>query len=126
MLDRKKCGEIRDALAAHFESFDFEGVNLSLGSARFSDKVVTFKLECAMPNEDGTATSKIGEDFKLYCHRYNLTPDDFGKEFSNGVDTFTIEGCKPRSSKYPILGKNVRTGKVYKFPAEQVRRSLNK
>jgi hypothetical protein len=121
MLDKKKCGEIRDALEAHFESFDFEGIELSLGSARFSDQIVTFKLECAMPNEDGTATSKIGEDFKLYCHRYNLTPDDLGKEFSNGVDTFTIEGCKPRSTKYPILGKNVKTGKVYKFPVAQVK-----
>jgi hypothetical protein len=77
-----------------------------------------------MPKEDGTPTSKIGEDFKLYCHRYNLTPDDLGKEFSICADTYIIEGCKPRSSKYPILGKNVKTGKVYKFPASQVRIGL--
>ncbi len=124
MLDRKKCSEIRDALEAHFESFDFNGVKLSLGSGRFSDQIVTFKLDCAMPNKDGTATSPTIEDFKRYCHRYNLTADDLGKEFSNGADTFTIEGCKPRSTKYPILGKNVRTGKVYKFTSDTVRHGI--
>ena len=113
MLDRDKCREIREALTTHFADFDFEGINVEILPGSYRGNNVTYKLSCTLPGEDGETLSKSGEDFKRCCHRYGMTPEDLGQEFSHNGDTLKITGCRPRASKNTLLVENVVTSKVY-------------
>ena len=53
---------------------------------------------------------------------YGMHDVPFGTTFSNRHGTYAICGVKPRSRKFPILGKHVATGKVYKFQEDDVAR----
>ena len=46
-----------------------------------------------------------------------IKKDDLGKTFDHMGDTYVITGCKPRSTKYPILAEHIYSKKTYKFPA---------
>tara|TARA_Y100000034_G_scaffold5089_1_gene5833 strand:+ start:664 stop:1098 length:435 start_codon:yes stop_codon:yes gene_type:complete len=113
--------KIEAALQALAEA---EKISIELGSARFNDSTCTFKLELTEVNPDGTVTSKIAQDFKHYCVRYGLTPEAIGQTFTFQGTVYTIKGCKPRSTKYPIIGEN-NNGKTYKFMPADVRRTID-
>lgn len=65
--------------------------------------------------------SGIPSDFARNAAMFGLKAEDYGREFrtfSRGA--FTLCGIKPRNRKYPILGKCVRTGKVYKHTLQVI------
>jgi hypothetical protein len=84
---------------------------------------VNLKIEFAEVGKDGVAESREAADFKAMAKFYGLSADDLGKQFVSRGERFEIVGLKPKSQKFPILGRN-RTGKVYKFPAESVKQGL--
>jgi hypothetical protein len=111
--------------AALQELAEAEGISIDLGSARFDSSNCTFKLILSTVNTDGTVNTKEGEDFKFYGpNRYGLKAEALDATFTRQGEQWTITGCKPRSSKYPILAKN-RNGKTYKFAPEDVKRGMN-
>lgn len=78
----------------------------------------SFKLECAVVGEDGTAPTKEAADFVRNARAYGLFPEDLGRSFMVNGKTCTILGCRPRSHKYPIIIE--RDGKQRKIGAETV------
>ena len=84
---------------------------------------VTFRIEFAEVGEAGVVESREAADFKALAKFYGLGTDDLGKPFVIRGERYEIVGLKPKSHKFPILGRN-RNGKVYKFPAESVKRGL--
>jgi hypothetical protein len=107
------------------ELAEAEGISIDLGSARFDSSNCTFKLVLSTVNQDGTVNTKEGEDFKFYGpNRYGLKAEALDATFTRQGESWTITGCKPRSSKYPILAKN-RNGKTYKFAPDDVRRAMD-
>jgi hypothetical protein len=101
-----------------------EGVEFNLGNrTRFSATQCSIKLECSAVGGDGTVSSKVAEDFKIYCHRYNLVPENLGDTFTFQGKPYKITGCKPQSSKFPILGER-SDGKVFKFRPTDVKRGI--
>ena len=131
-MDRQKCERIRKRLEETFATVgdDFKtefGVAIKVGRATYSPGAlgnVVFKVELAEVGENGVAETKEVADFKHYAPQVGLKPEDFGKEFSTSNGTYNICGFKPKAMKYPILGKEKRTGRVFKFPARVVRKSL--
>ena len=99
--------EINAALAPLAEK---HGVAFHAGNASFQDHKATFKLEVMVGGVEDAAK----RDWDSCCSLYGFKPEDFGRTFWSGSDQFTICGIKPRSRKYPILGKSKR-GAVYKF-----------
>lgn len=97
------------------------GCEFKVGSATYErdGSRCSFKLECAVPDEDGTVQSKEAADFVRYAERYGLFPDDLGRSFTANGKTFTIIGCMPRSHTYPILVER-GDGKQRKVRAEMV------
>ena len=116
-IDRSACKTIRESIDAHLEQLDIPGVVVKLGNGSFlPGENVTFKLEVALKTADGTVLTKSASDWKAYCYRWGFKPDDLGKKFRTPAgDIVTITGCKPRSTKFPILAKNSR-GTAYKYP----------
>jgi len=116
--------DIEQALKAVSEKHD---ISFEVGSMRYTDTTIRIVTNWAMNGVNGenggNAVAKSNWD--RYCIRYDLKPSDFGRKFKarNTFKALTLEivGCKQRSSVYPILGKDNKTGKVYKLPIDQVK-----
>jgi len=66
------------------------------------------------------------EDFKDYCHDYNLEQADLYRVFAiNGTD-YKIKGLSMRSRKLPILAVSLKNGKTYKLPERMVQKALHR
>jgi len=128
-MDRQKAKNLRVALQSILDEakdkIEALGVSASLGNASYSSSDCTFKLELADIGEDGVALTKEVSDFQNNAVFYDLKADDLGKEFYSNGSRFKITGCKPRSRKYPILGENTLTGKIYKFTPTAVKMGLS-
>jgi len=75
----------------------------------FRGSNVTTKLTVALTSHDPAK-----EEFRANCYKYGLTATDFGREFTSQGETYTLCGIKPRSRKYPFIGRRI-DGKQYKF-----------
>lgn len=125
-FDRKRVKSLRPKIEKALQELaEAEGISIDLGSARFDSNNVTFKLVLSTVNTDGTVNTKEGEDFKFYGpNRYGLKAEALDATFTRNGEQWTITGCKPRSTKYPILAKN-RNGKTYKFHPSDVKRGMD-
>jgi hypothetical protein len=75
-------------------------------------------------NQAGTAEDLGKSDFENYCVFSGLKPEDFGKTFRSGGEEYKISGWAPKKFKRPLIAKNVRNGKSFVFPPEDVVRLL--
>ena len=126
-MTRQKLQKIRELMKqAGFSGIEEAcGVRITIGNGRYSDSNAHLKLEIADVTADGTVLTKEAEDFKAYAWRYAMEPSDLGREFRHDNEVYEIIGLKPRSKKYPILGRNSRDkDKVLKFPGMYVKRNL--
>lgn len=101
------------------KALDFD---IRLGSARFSQTNVTFKLEVSKVGNDGVAENRAVTDFKRLASSYGLKAEDLHKEFTMMGKQYRIVGLMPRRHAYPLLIEH--NGKQYKASAEQVRSLL--
>jgi len=93
-IDRQACDLLRDAINENCAEIAKElGVKITCKSGSFDSGQVTFKVECAVLNENGEAQTKEASDFKFYAARYGLKPEDLGREFTdfNGKRWYTNE-----------------------------------
>jgi hypothetical protein len=121
-IDRNAIRTINaEALPALEEIAKQFGLTLKQEGGRFDPTAGTFtmKVTFVCQTADG-----IPADWSRYAPTFGLAVEDFGKTFRDfSGKPFTVCGIKPRSSKYPVLAKN-GAGKVYKFPATQVKAML--
>ena len=118
-IDRAACRKIRSELEGWLETFGEEmGIIVEVGNARFTPESVTFKLNARIADEDGLK-SMAQLEFEAHAEQFGLKTDDYERKFKRCGKLITIVGIKPRSYKYPILGRT-STGKVYKYPANTV------
>ena len=117
-FDRPRCREIRDALDEVIQPLSQRlGLTIRLGTASFTSNNIRFKLEVFEDSETGTPEA---DAFRVYCSRYGLQPEDLNKPFAWGGKQYALIGCKPRSTRFPLLGRGP-DGKVFKFPADIAR-----
>ena len=123
-FDRPRVRKLRDDLSqALAEVGKRFGVTITLGAASFSPAICKFRLEVAGPTSNGEATSAVAEDFKRYAGLWGMQKDDLNKTFVFRGETYTLIGAKPRSSRFPLLGKRA-DGKVFKFTIADVTAQL--
>jgi hypothetical protein len=117
--------DINEALKSVCDKY---GVSITIGNIKFSTIEFTTKMRCVITNNVGGLPSvQLQAEqvvFNEYCHRYNLQLTDFGAKFNFGSDKYEICGIKRSSHKYPILVKNLNTGKLFKFQENIVRSAL--
>jgi hypothetical protein len=119
-IGKPECRIIRETVTAALnEALAEFGLKANLGNMTYSGSNVTSKLTVSVADYNADE-----EEFKKGCWKYNLKPSDFGRKFESNGDTFTLCGLKPRSRKYPFLGRR-GDGKKYKFPASVVTKQLN-
>jgi hypothetical protein len=114
-FNRARCREIRDALDEAVQPLGKRlGVTIRLGGATFTSGNIRFKLEVF---GDANVGNPEAEDFRVYCSRYGLQVEDLNKSFAWAGKQYVLIGCKPRSSRFPLLGRSP-DGKVFKFPVD--------
>jgi hypothetical protein len=86
---------------------------------------VAFKFVVPERSEDGEAVDPKETEFRKYAARFGLQPDDYGKPFKTYTGAYQVCGIKPRGRKFNVLGKETTSGKVFKFPAQQVKEALD-
>ena len=97
------------------------GITLEIGNISFSADSFRTTLS-AKSSADPLENAK--SDFIKSAYSVGLLKDAFGKTFDVRGDTFKIIGVKPRSHKYPVIGKDMSNGKEYKLPLSYVPSNL--
>lgn len=106
------------------------GIVIKIGSIKYSADQFHTKLDAFIPDintQNMNARQIEGlKNLKNYGRFYNVTENDFGKTFTDGNgQKFKFIGLMPSRPKYPVIGEDVKTGKIYKF-TENVLKLLNK
>lgn len=102
------------------------GVQITYKGGNYCESSALLKLEVA-EIRCGEAVTREAEDFRRNANLVGLQPEDLGREFRDwSGDTYKIVGLKPSSRKYPILVKNLRTSKTFKFPEGRVQAALSR
>ena len=109
--------DIDEALKAVAEKHN---CTISAGRANYSDESFNIKLEVVENSSDGSTVTQAQLDWKANARRFGLNVDLLGKTVQIQGKDFEIVGLKPRSSKYPVLGKDLSNGKTYKFPVSHL------
>jgi len=101
------------------------GVDISTGNASYSAENASFKVKVATLGADGTVRDEEAEAFKKNAFMFGLKPEMLNTTFKSFAgDTFEIVGLATRSRKYPVLAKNILSGKTFKFPVEQIKQHI--
>lgn len=108
----KTCETIgQDIIQALSEVKEKWGIDIVITGGTYTNDTFSTKLKVSLAGVD--VEKKIWD---RYCHRFGLTPEQYGTTFKYGGDKYTACGIKPKGKKYPVLGSDI-TGKRYKFPA---------
>jgi len=120
-MKKPEVNALMKRLQAHLDLFEPDNCQITLKGGTYSDNNISSRIVISVKGDDGEIVTKEAEDFKRYAESYCLKPEDLGERFLDfNRKEFEIVGLKPRSRKYPILVKEVKTGKVYKFSANAV------
>jgi len=113
--------EIRAAIAPIAEKY---GVEFRRGRGVYGGANGSLKIEISTIGDDGKAITQEAEDYKRYASWHEMDPTALGREFSVGIYRYTIVGLKPKSPKYPVIGRRISDGKEYKFTPSVVKRGM--
>jgi hypothetical protein len=121
-MDRNQAQNISSKIMEALKTIEGDlGVTFSRGNGKYDSSSFNMKVTATIDNVDGSTQTPEMIDFQREAHYYGLEASDLGTTFTQNGKTFEIVGLKPRSRKYPILGKD-RMGKTFKFTADSVKR----
>jgi hypothetical protein len=106
------CQKVADAHGLSVVDGGMQDMNLRTG--------FEFEVRIGIPLSDGSIYEPNKAMFEVMAENYALNPDDFGREFSTGNETFRITGIEPRRPKYPIKAERLPDRQGFKFSAENV------
>lgn len=116
-IGRPECKIIRkEAVEALNKALADLGLQGSLGNMTYDGSKVSAKLTITLAGVDVAK-----EEFEKHCYLYDLKKSDYGMQFVSQGETFELCGIKPRARKFPLVAKNVRTGKRFKFPRRAIK-----
>jgi hypothetical protein len=98
------------------------GVNITVGTARFTDQTMTIKVEMATNFKGGT-TSKMEIDFLKGTAVHGVPADRLNRTFNSMGTVYTLKGYKPARWRYPFVCQG-RNGKQYKVSATTVKNGV--
>lgn len=96
------------------------GVQFELTGGRYAGDYGHYKLNISPIGEGGRPQTKEADAFKKLARLYGLDAEDLYRQFSSSGERFEIVGLNTKAAKYPILGKRLRDGHQFKFPATSV------
>ncbi len=109
-INRSICKNLRANINEELKGLgEKHGLIVHAGNASYDDNSVTIKVTLSLVGYD-----KDEAAFKQLCTFYNLTPEDYGREFTANGHTYRLVGINSRSPKFCFLGERP-DGKRFKF-----------
>lgn len=111
-IGKPECKIIREKVeTAMREALAELGLKVKTGNMTFDGETVSFKTTVSLESFDADK-----KDLGLYGYKYGLGEEDYLREFtSNGGEVYELLTIKPRSRKYPFVGRRKSDGKRFKF-----------
>jgi hypothetical protein len=100
-------------------------VIINMGSLSYNDLYFTCPIKGRFTDAQGSTEEADKAEWDMYCGKFGMTPDMFGKSFSIAGKTYKIIGIKPKARKYPVVGQ-VGSGGKYVFSSIDVVLSMKK
>lgn len=116
-MNRPAVRKIAEALEkAAKEVADEMGLDVRLAGGRFDPDVgtLTERVEFSLAGAEE-------KEFGMNAPLFELTAEDYGKEFSSRGERYRLVGLSTRRPKYPVVGERVRDGKKFKFTESSIR-----
>lgn len=88
------------------------GVTFNVGRITYDAQTFGARLKCV--NADNLIDVEKLE-WDKNCYKYNFNKADRGKQFDSKGQRYIILGVRPTRRKYPILCRNMQTGKETLF-----------
>ena len=106
--------EFNDAVSSLQEKHE---IAIEAGSMSYNEDGFRFKVEVINGNAEDAERNKFIATSKKYKWKYPLiSPQVYGLEVElEDLGDCRLVGIKPRSTKYPMILKQVSTGKKYKY-----------
>jgi hypothetical protein len=106
------------------------GVALEIGGMSYNEMEATTRLSikavgAAVKEGESIQEASARSEFAFHSASFGLKKEHFGKEVTVDGRKFRIVGIKPKSRKYPVLGEDTLTKKVYKLSALAVRNQID-
>ena len=129
-INRDVCKQLRvdmnEAIRSKLEEYGLEGEFLN-GS--FDNELVTFKVDIkiagAMDKRDKKLSDSLTWYAKYIAEELGVNKDDIlNKEYRMGVTRYKLIGYNSKAKAYPIIMKDIKTGKKYKFEEIMIRRAF--
>ena len=98
-----------------------EGVEMEPAGGTFDGKTFTMKLKFILTDSDEISTEE--EAYEFSRHAMGLPEWGFSFRTFDGEE-YVMTDYKPRSPKFPIIVRNVVTGKLFKFDVDRIKRYL--
>jgi hypothetical protein len=114
----KVCQDVAARYGLVVEGQDITGVDLRWGFD------ASFRVSIPFP--DGTTLDPDRLLFEALAEAFELSRNDYSRQFSTGRERFRITGIDPRRPKYPVSAERISDGRGFKFTADQVALLLQK
>lgn len=102
---------INEALAKVASDF---GINIANAKCSYNANSIMCKVGVTLASTDGTPNDPDALAFKEYSWEHGIDVAKLGHTFRINGKNVQLIGYAPRSRKYPVLCKNMLSGKVFK------------
>ena len=120
-FDKTNCKELRKVIDETLQNIAKEyGISIKTSAGSFTESDYSFKVEACTIDTNGIAHSKEASEFRAFASSYGLNADDLDKTFLFKDEVYKIKGLSTRSSKFPIIAKNLSNNRIFKFPEDLV------
>lgn len=110
-IDRAAANKIGAATKKALEEVAAElGINIEYRGGRYDPVAGTYK-----PRIEFKVAGAARNTFERDCYRIGLRPEHFGKVFRSQGSDYEITGINLRARRYPVIAKQLSSGKSYKF-----------
>jgi hypothetical protein len=124
-IDRPLLAALRTDISAALKAVaQKHGIELALGSCKFSPTNADFKLEVRAMGSDGVAVTKEMSDLRRMMGVLNLTDAHLTQVFSLGRDSYTLAGYRVKAQNKPFLMRRVSDDKVFICDEATILRAL--
>jgi len=123
--NKNDLGTIRSNLSALLSGLGIEDITAEVGHCSYdgTGANATFKVIFSRVGDDGTVETPEATAFKQLSNAYGVPADALNTDVTINGKVVTLVGLKPRSSKYPFLGRHTN-GSVFKYRGDTIERAI--
>lgn len=117
-FDKPTCQRVRQRFEMRLkEVADELGLKVEFNGGKFTDTTYEPKIKVSvLHTPDGKDAAQA--EFEKLALIYGARPEDYGRTFNHGRDTYKLIGFQPSRRRFPIRAKNLTNGTEQLFTTQ--------